>query len=490
MLKTIAIATIIFSTFSHTITFAKGTTMPIQLSSDEQLFLDDTLIERAENITRRVNPAQKLGAPILRADRPWEGGLALLFGTAMFDSSDALYKMWYYCDGGHVAYAVSKDGLHWEKPELGVISRDGQPTNLVIERSSFGHFYELFGVLKDEAEPDAARRYKMAFVSIQREYSGEHEGTHHRTQRRGLGVAASPDGIHWTLENDFASDDICDISRFFRDERQQRYVLYGRTKLMPENNDGRWRLWGWGRAVTRLESRDFLNWSTGELVYAAEAFDPEGTEIYSMSVFPYAGGYVGLVQLFYGLPTQGNLDFQLSFSRDGRQFTRVLPREPFIPEGKIGDWDRFNISLGNMPPVVVGDEFWFYYSGRTYRHGPYKGKDSGEKTGAIGLAKIKRGRFLSLEASFDSGRVVTKPLLLSGSKLLVNANTAFGTLQVEVLDQTGNTLPGWRTRIQKSDGVDIPVIFDGGSLEQFAGQPVRLRFTLINAQLYGFRVQP
>lgn len=461
----------------------------IEVGQEEQLFLDDYVIERTEDITRRVNQAQKHGEPVIRPDRSWEENRALIFGSALYDHDEGIFKIWYYCGGGHVAYAESSDGINWQKPELDVVIQDGKKTNIVIERGNFGHFYEIFGILKDNRDQDPSRRYKMGFLSIQRDYHGEHEDPYHSGSRRGLGTAVSSDGIHWTIENEFASYEICDIGRFFWDGLTERYVLYGRTKLTQENNDGRWRIWGWGRAVTRIESEDFRNWSKGELVLASDDSDPEGSEIYSMSAFSYEGIYMGMVQMFYGLPDQGNLEIQLGTSRDGRTFDRVEPREPFIPEGQIGEWDRFNISLGCMPPISVGDELWFYYGGRTYRHSPYNGNDSGPSSCHIGLAKIKRGRFVSLEASFDGGMVLTKPIILRGSQLFINANAEFGSIQVTLLDEQGNQIPGWQSTISGEDNIRIPVIFEQGSLEYLKGRCIRIQFVPENAQIFGFCVQ-
>ena len=111
----------------------------IQIGSEEQLFLDEYIIESIENITRRLNQTEKHPAgPILKPNKKWEGNRALLFGQVMYDDDENIYKMWYYCDGGHLAYATSKDGINWDKPELDVIIREGQKTNLVIERGNMG----------------------------------------------------------------------------------------------------------------------------------------------------------------------------------------------------------------------------------------------------------------------------------------------------------------------------------------------------------------
>jgi hypothetical protein len=255
---------------------------------------------------------------------------------------------------------------------------------------------------------------------------------------------------------------------------------------------------GWGRAVVHLTSPDMETWTPGEFVYAAERTDPHGTEIYSISAFPYGGLYIAMIQMFYGLPTQGRLDYQIGFSRNRKDIIRVEPRTPFIAEGGIGDWDRFNISLGDLPPVTVGDEWWFYYGGRTYRHSPYKGEDSIDPELAkeakiyrcqVGLAKVKRGRLLALEGSFDGGMVLTRPFILEGTKLFVNASAAYGRVSVLLRDENNKFIEGSGTNIRGRGGVDIPVEFENFDISTLKGKPVKIKFTLENAQLYGFRVE-
>jgi hypothetical protein len=439
--------------------------------------LDGSVVESTNNVEFRVNVVEKIPDPVIVPDRPWENNMSLIFGSVLRDPAGK-FRMWYMCAGGDVAYATSDDGISWEKPSLGLVVRNGEDTNIVIERGKFGNYYEIFGVVKDDVDVPS-RRYKMGFVSIERDYDGPHQARYHPGQRRGLGTAVSPDGIHWTLEQDFASHGICDVSHFLYDEQEKKYVLYGRTKLQEDH--GPYKSWGWGRAVLRMESDDFRTWTGDDLVMAADGNDPEGMEIYSMSVHKYWETYIGLVQVFYGLPSQGQLEIQLATSRDGHKFTR-LAREPFIPEGPVGSWDRFNISVGNMPPVRVGDEDWFYYSGRHYRHKPYIGEDTSTPWAAIGLARVKRGRYLSLESSFDGGTVTTRPLPLR-SGLQVNANAAHGSIEIELLGDGGDVTSGRISCLAGVDGIEIPV-----KLPDDLGSRTRIRFTLANARLFGFRL--
>ena len=138
--------------------------------------------------------------------------LALHFSISPERSSvlkeDGIYKMWYTTahqgTGKGFAYAQSRDGLRWDKPEMGIVRVDGRETNLVIAPLTFGHMYQPYGVLKDPRDPDPKRRYKLAFLSIQRGVT-EHESPTHPGTRRGLGIAFSPDGLRWSLAEHFAA---------------------------------------------------------------------------------------------------------------------------------------------------------------------------------------------------------------------------------------------------------------------------------------------
>ncbi len=470
----------------------------ITVNRQKQLFLDDYLVESSTNITRKIHPAEKFeGNPVLWPSESWEPELAVLYGSVIQDGGK--YRMWYKSGMG-VGYAESSDGIDWVKPRLDLVTIDGQKTNLLfLKREKFKGpedlptFWEPFGVCKDEKDPDPSRRYKMGFLSIIRPYKGPRRDPFHPTDRRGLGIAGSADGIHWKLINEFATEAICDgATHWLFDRSGRKYILYGRTKKTLPQVESAWSKYDWykqwhsGRAVARVESVDFLNWdftdpASAPVVLTADIDDEPGTEIYSMKVFPYESLYIGLVQVFHARPDTCYLDVQLAVSHDSLNFARVGDRSPFIPAGEIGGWDRFNHSLANNPPILAGDELRFYYGGRTYRHGPYKGKDTGPSSGGIGFATIKKDRFVSLQASFDGGEILTKPLKLAGSKLHLNAKSNFGEIVVEVLDPADNRIAESKTI--KSNSLDIAVDWKRGSLEGVEG-PVVLHFKLKNACLF------
>jgi hypothetical protein len=507
------------------------------LDARKQLFLDDYLVDSVANVRRVIHPAKKHSAnPVLQP--------GFIYGSVIRDGGKYRMWYQAATGFARVAYAESADGITWEKPNLGLVEIDGKPTNLVLGRRArsgghnqplppvknpeiaFPYFYELFGVHKDTNDPDASRRYKMGFLDSDYEYKGsegdpfhryqaeEEKGLVYKPQRRGLAVAGSADGIHWRVLKDFATESICDGgTHWMFDAAAHKYVLYGRSfYISPEINqawgvgvdtstgdrftrvpalalDPALRTWiqghFWGRAVARLESPDFIHWdynkpATAPIVMSADPLDQPGDETYDMHVFPYEGIYIGLLKMYHDVPDDPVLDVQLTTSRDSVHFTRVGDRKPFIPVGVIGEWDRFNQSLATNPPIAVGDELRFYYSGTTARHSPYSLKDTGPKWDGIGFATIPRDRFVSLAASFDGGAMVTKPVRIGGRTLHLNARSEFGAIVVEALD--GNDQVICRSKPVQGDALDIPVEWESGTLPQ--GRVVALRFSLKNAHVF------
>ena len=85
--------------------------------------------------------------------------------------------------------------------------------------------------------------------------------------------------------------------------------------------------------------------------------------------------------------------------------------------------------------------------------------------------------------------MLTKPLILRGSQLFVNANAEFGSIQIALLDEQENQIPGWQDTISGEDNIRIPVSFGQGSLRDIAGGYIRIQFVLENAQIFGFCVE-
>ena len=100
-------------------------------------------------------------------------------------------RMWYIGvgeeegekQGRHICYAVSQDGLHWEKPELGMVEFNGNKRNNLVQfESPHRESISALLVLYDPEDPDPERRFKLI---------SEIHPFH-------IIAAFSPDGLTWT----------------------------------------------------------------------------------------------------------------------------------------------------------------------------------------------------------------------------------------------------------------------------------------------------
>ena len=88
--------------------------------------------------------------------------------------------------------------------------------------------------------------------------------------------------------------------------------------------------------------------------------------------------------------------------------------------------------------------------------------------------------------------MVTKPLKFSGSRLSLNfATSAAGDIRVEIQDAAGKPLLGFSLDECPpviGDAIDRTAQWkSGGDVGSLAGQIVRLRFVLRDADVYSFR---
>ena len=99
----------------------------------------------------------------------------------------------------------------------------------------------------------------------------------------------------------------------------------------------------------------------------------------------------------------------------------------------------------------------------------------------MGFATIKKDRFVALSASFDGGEVVTRPVILAGKSLHLNAKAGFGEIVVQAMDASGNRIA--ESKAVQQNGLDLTVQWKDGRFPA-QDQPVTLRITLKNACLF------
>ncbi len=469
---------------------------------ERQLFLDDFLLGDVNAVTRVTHSPRKYeGNPVVRADLPTDGVAIQLRDAPVWDEREQVWKLWYmrFGDDGNGAggsgFARSKDGLVWEKPMLGLVeSRGNRQNNLILVQGDPAAFTQHV-ILDPDAPPE--RRYKGLIGP------------------RGRQPIVSADGFTFTRLPVPAIPS--------QDESHLNWDPATRQYLLTVKHGG-----PFGRSVYLALSPDFEQWSKPELIYHADSQDqilgaaylkdvqsnprlwrptinhPDeyNVEIYNMAVFRYEGLYIGLPNYFESSgripPPRGNQDGinspKLACSRDLRSWTRVGDRAHFIPiaEQGPGVLDTGQI-MASSHPIRRGDELWFYYSGIDVRHRPNRARVIDEYRGAIYLAKLRVDGFVSLRAAEQPGQVDTRPVVVEGRRLFVNA-TAKGALRVEVTSYDGRTvLPGWgagQCVPVSGDHLRTEVVWPDRNLAELKGKRVRLRFHLQHADLYSFWLEP
>jgi len=446
------------------------------------LLLDSRIIESTRNATLTVGVVRKdKNNPLFKEDRPWEPRFDNPYCSVIYDDEENIYKCWYSIfircsreswltvprhkrawldwkespdrDYG-LCYATSKDGIHWDKPELGIVEFDGSKRNNIVLRAVHG-----VGVIKDLHETDPQRRYKAIHP--------------HRSHTN---VWFSPDGLHWRQKRLPGLDNGDTYNCVFWDPVLEKYVLFTRNW---GGTGAKGKRYGGGkyRRESRSESPDFLNWSRAKVVL--EGLDTD-MQIHDMPVFRHAGLYIGLVGLFDTVANRQHVE--LAWSPDSIEWHRICPGTPLIPNGPhMEDYDWGCIFAS--PPIFHKDEILLYY-------GANNGRFMGWRDGFFCLARLRPDGFAGYEqvegGSNKTATVTTKPVAVVAEALCLSADVAAsGYVKVTVLDKNNQELA--RSELIAETVTDAEIEWPGGfSFRSLKGRDVRLQFELRDAKLYSF----
>ncbi len=419
------------------------------LGSRRELFVDRYLIERLDNLTLKLHEPRP-APPMTQPADPLEYGTIIkdgdLYRLYTRDSRGARFDG----DSREVTrYCESKDGIHWTKPKLGLYEIDGtNENNVILHEPPFCHNFSPFldqrpGVPKEE-------RFKAL--------AG--------TAKTGLYAFVSADGIHWkklrdkpviTYTKEFAFDSQ-NVS--FWSEAEGCYVCYFRHFLDKQL-----------RSVCRTTSTDFITWS--EAVPLKPNFP--GEHLYTTQTHPYFNAphiYVALPTRFH--PTRGaSTDILFMTARGDVPFDRTF-REAFIRPGlDPARWgNRANYAALNVVPTGPNEMSIYATPFRRF--------------------VLRTDGFASVHAGADPGEMLTRLLRFAGHHLVLNyATSAGGSLRVEIQDDAGRAIPGFRLEDclpLVGDAIQQPVRWKNDpDLSRWAGKMVRLRFVLQDGDLYALQ---
>ena len=124
----------------------------------------------------------------------------------------------------------------------------------------------------------------------------------------------------------------------------------------------------------------------------------------------------------------------------------------------------------------------------------YVNQDYGQPTAHLHRYSLRLDGFASVRAPAAGGSLVTKPVVFEGQRLSINFSTsAAGGVRVEIQDVDGKPIPGFtldESRELIGNEIDRTVNWKNGSdVASLAGQPIRLRFQMNDADLFAFQFQ-
>ena len=459
------------------------------------LFLDDEEIQDYPGFVRKVQrPARAQIEPVLRPEYPWEGRTVQIKGGVLYDEDEDLFKMWYWTWGCTIeelnegaptflCYATSRDGIDWERPDLGLCEFQGSKANNI----SLATTADPWGVMRDPREEDPQRRYKLGLYhqpTPPKEDAGvsENSGIDHRG---GMYAAYSPDGIHWTFEDRLLVPRAGDAGVVVHDPMQGRYIASSRRhNCLMDHFVLEWKQYR--RVIALSTSEDFVHWTQLRTALRPDEYDETGAQLYQMVPFVYGNQYVGILWVWHPTELSG---MELAAARDLDHWRRVGRRgEEFFSVGAPGSWDGGWAACGLTPPALKDDALHLWYSGKPQGHGT-----RGNFSSAIGLLRLRRDGFVALRCGIRGGELMTEPLEVTGPNLSINAICLFGRVQVRIIDDV-SVPEGYDfaacNALESRDETDCPITWgaERRDLTPFVGKKIRLHIQADNAtSLYSYR---
>ncbi len=483
------------------------------IGSRLELFVDDWLIESMQGAQLRLHQ------PVPR-ELVWDDTNLVSGGVSgganrsvtVFQDGD-IYRM-YYRDGANVAdevwiegswdhpgivtcYAESRDGIHWERPDVDIFETADLKHNNIVWAGTGASNFAVFKDTNPDCKPEA--RYKavgrILFKKGHKLAPLQPDDTGYKwLPYCGLVAFQSPDGIHWSLmqqERIIKKGEFDSYNVAFWDAVRGRYVAFFRI-WMPNGTSI--------RSIATLTSDDFLHWT--DPPQWLEYGDVPAEHLYdnNITVYPRAPHlFMGFPMRLVGgrtkipdnpLASERSVDDTVFMtSRDGLHFHRWL--EAFIRPGpQRGRWWNENNcpawGIVTTKSHIEGapDELSFYSN-------EYYASDKGN----LRRYTLRMDGFVSVHANYAGGEFITKPLTFAGKELLMNYSTsAVGSVRVEIQDQEGNPIPGFALTDCPEiygDAIEEAVRWKSGSdISALAGQVVLLRFVLKDADLYAIQFRP
>ncbi len=482
---------------------------PLPLSAGRHLFLDDSLWdqEKSRGIERRMTPPTQFRR-VLKPERPWEELGFIFYSTVLEHDDKAL--LYYGCydgdKGKHLALATSRDGLEWDRPNLGLVAFKGNTRN------------NLFPL-----EAVEAGVYLDPSASTEKRFRLLHNRHWPDPTQAGVYLSYSSDGIHWQQHPQRLLPFVPDSQpSAFWDPGLRQHVVYLRAwdprrsiaRVAVDDIESPWPFdktapprHAWGKDKVATVGKEL------PVVMRPDARDPENVHLYTSATFRYPwahNAYLAFPAAYFHYTgkalrkraldgNDGTFDAQLAVSHDGVRWERF--REPWVEPGHL---DGLTLQLVSMTAGMIrrGRELRQYFVGWPHTHNrpvnwdrDLADREASKRRdlGGIYCATTRVDGFVALAAGGDEGTLTTRLLILHGRRLRLNIDTAgAGYASVAVLDERGAPLPGYAHAdcdLIHADEIDCPVRWQGDpELKLAPREGVRLQFRMRNCRIWALEV--
>lgn len=451
---------------------------PINIGTRTELFVDDFLVDQILGLEFKLHEPQRREV-VLELNQAAEGPVSGYYNVLKADGQIRMYYRGYMPldeKGGTsdtsplqtANVAISSDGIRFERPKLGLHDFKGSRENNVVHVGKAAHNLFVFLDENPNAKPD--ERFKAV--------GGEWENLH---------GYVSPDGFRWRPVRDEALNlkgTFDSLNVIFWDKVADCYRSFSRDFLKLSEPAAHVRL------IQSATSKDFINWTEPvahvyhpsaplEQYYTNATVRCPGAEHHLLS-FPKR--FADDRKKVESHPYTGLSDAKFMSSRDGVNWDRRFMQAWLRPgRDPLGWTDRTNMPAQGIVQTA-DDEFSMYVS-----------EHCRQSTNRVRRLSIRRHGFASINSKLPlAGEFVTKPLIFSGRQLVLNyATSAAGFVRVELQDVAGRPIPGFKMADATTlygDELDAIYSWKGGSdLSKLIGRPVRMHFSLWDADLFAIR---
>ena len=371
----------------------------------------------------------------------------LLYGSVI-QVGDEL-RMWYQARGSldrrgrRLGYAVSKDGVNWEKPRLGLVEYNGTRDNNIVDLFDGQPVLTSCPILYEPDDPDPERRFKMAIEC--------------GLYMNRLAVAYSPDGIRWTgsPNNPVApSQETGSVVKV-----NGCYYVVSQDELGYHGSH-----FGMARKMITFASYDFETWTQAScLGFRRDDIPPRPVEpLHNMAEEAHQGAMlwnrgnviIGVYDMWHGNPMgeqdQIEIDLGLVVTNDALHYREPIPDFKLIPAagepGAPRDYGQA-VTHGHGPAMLNRGDTTMMWYGMFFGSGVRLATWPRDR---LGYFETFREVPVAEEAAFPITRpephLVSCALRADGAPARVYANadvSEHSPLTVELLDEQFRPMPGY-----------------------------------------------